>query len=388
MADLLAAEPLRPPRAGKGRAVLLHSQVPWHSVWQRPQEMAMGLAKHRAVVYLAPVQIHEAMTRLGGRWKPVERLANGRLLVLSPPIFSGEYKLALARRLNERLVLRLLRGVVTRGEFIYLTNAVFTSALAERLRAKFVAVDLIDDFPAFDWAPAGARAAERRLLKSASLIFAGTGAMKRRAERRFPGVEYLPSGTDIERMTTPAAEPPDLRELPHPRVLYIGTLNDRMNPQLFMEAAAANPKGSVVLVGPVHGSFALPGAQPKNMHMLGLKPHTELPGYYQHCDLGIMPFASTPAARAINPVKALEFLAVGMPVLSSPIPDVVAEFTPQIRVEEPENWPAALREMIGAPRSAEESAARQALVRERTWSRLVEQVEGRLCALESMGTRR
>jgi len=345
----------------------------------------MGLARHRAVIYLAPVQVHEAMTRLGGRWKSVERLANGRLLVLSPPIFSGEYKLAVARRMNERLIIRLLRDVVKPDEFIYLTNAVFTSAIAEQLHAKHVAVDLIDDFAAFDWAPAGARAAERRLLKSASLIFAGTGAMKRRVEKRFPGVEYLPSGTDIERMTAPAKEPADLRALPHPRILYIGTLNDRMNPQLFMEAAAANPKGSVVLVGPVHGSFSLPGAQPKNMHMLGLKPHTELPAYYQHCDMGMMPFANTPAARAINPVKALEFLAVGLPVLSTPIPDVVAEFTPQIRVEEPKDWPRALREMIGGVSTPEEIAARRALVRERTWARLVAQVEERLAGLESRG---
>lgn len=382
---LLAAPPSRGPRrVGRATTVLLHSQVPWHSVWQRPQELALGLARHRPVIYFAPVQVHEALTRLGGRWKPVEYLEDGRLVVLSPPIFSGEYKVQFARRLNERMSIRMLRSVLGGRRFIYFANAVFSSTIARELGAERVVVDLIDDFSAFDWAPPGSRAAERRLLRRADMVFSGTGTLQRRFAGVRPDIEYLPSGTDPARFQSPAPEPADLKPLPRPRVLFIGTLNDRMDPRLFPESArvAAEFGGSVVLVGPVHGSFQLPGPKPPNMHLLGLKPHGEIPAYYQHCDVGIMPFSDSPAARAINPVKALEYLAVGLPVLSTPIPDVVAEFSSVINIVSPEDWSPGLRALLASPVTEEARRARQAHVQARTWSVLVNSVEERLRRLE------
>ncbi len=382
---MLADPPTRGPRrVGAAMTLLLHSQVPWHSVWQRPQELAVGLTRHRPVVYFAPVQVHEALTRLGGRWKPVEYIEGGRLVVLSPPIFSGEYKLQFARRMNERMSVRLLRSVLGSRRFIYFANAVFSSALPRDLGASRVVVDLIDDFSAFDWAPPGSRAAERRLLRRADLVLSGTATLQRRFSKTRPDIEYLPSGTDPARFQAPASEPSDLGDLPHPRVLFIGSLNDRMDARLFPLSAqvASEFGGCVVVVGPVHGSFSMPGAKPANLHFLGLKPHGEIPAYYQHCDVGIMPFSDSPAARAINPVKALEYLAVGMPVISTPIPDVIAEFSSVIRVVTPENWVAGLRGLLSEPDSQEERTRRRAHVQSRTWSVLVASVEERLRRIE------
>lgn len=367
--------------------LVLHSQVPWDSVWQRPQELAVGLARHRPVIFFGPVQLHELATRFHDRWQPVRTLERGALTVLSPVEFSGEYRTERVREWNRRVRLRALRSYVRPGRFLYLSNQVFDTTIVRRLRPAAVAVDLIDDFAAFNWAPPGARGTERFLLETAALRTAGTGSLQRRWAGAFPDIEYLPSGVAFHRLTAPAAEAPELRALPRPRILYIGSLNDRMNPGLFLEAARVNPNGSVVVVGPLTASFQLGAPAPTNLHFLGLKPHDALPGFYQHCDLGIMPFADNPAARAINPIKALEFLACGMPVLSTPIPDVIAYYPPHIRVEEPGAWPRALAEMLAAPDNAATRAARVEFARDRSWERLVDAFAGRLAALERAAVR-
>lgn len=373
---------LRRPVAHGGEAmpILFYSQVAWDTVWQRPQEQALGLARRRPVVFLAPVQLHEWVGRLAGRWRFARRLAGGRLLVLSPLIFSGEYRSAAVRRVNRHIVSHIARRVVKPDKFLFLTNSPFAAHLIFSTRPRGVIYDLIDDFCAFSWAPPEGRREERHLLAHADLGFAGTGYLRDRYASAFEELRFLPSGVRFDDLTAPVPEPEDLRALPKPRLLYVGTINDRLNGELFAAASRAVPQGSVVVVGPRHGTFSAPKL-PNNVHFLGLKPHTDLPGYYQHCQAGLMPFADTPAARAINPVKTLEYLACGLPVISTPIPDVIRYYPEVVRVEKPAGWTAALREML-AQDSGELRASRRRFAGDRSWHRLVEDMESEIARME------
>lgn len=362
------------------RPLFFYSQVAWDTVWQRPQEEALGLSRHRDVIFFSPVQIHELAARLTGRWKFCRRLRGGRLTVLSPVIFSGEYRSPAIRRVNRRILRIIASRAVGASQPIFMTNSPFSSFLLPTLRPRRVVFDIIDDFSAFSWAPREARSSERYLISQTDLAFAGTGYLKRLFAGQFPDLEFLPSGVKLNTLTKPAAEPDDLTALPHPRILYVGTINDRLNPELFRALAREFPQGSIVAVGPCHGTFSTSGL-PKNTHFLGLKPHGALAGYYQHCDLGIMPFANIPAAHAINPIKTLEYLAVGLPVLSTPIPDVVEYYADVVRAEEPGAWRRAARELIDQD-TDEAAEVRRRFARNRGWRRLTDRIEQELRRLE------
>lgn len=368
-------------RAGGRTPLLFYSQVAWDTVWQRPQEEALGLSRYRPVVFLSPVQLHEWTARLSDRWQFARRLEGGRLTVLSPLIFSGEYRSPIVRATNRRLITRLARRICGDARPILMTNTPFCEYLVDALEPRAVVWDLIDDFCGFEWSPPESREQERRLIDRTDLALAGTGFLQERYVDRLPGLQFLPSGVRFEALTTPVEEPDDLRGLPHPRLLYVGTINDRLNGDLFLAAAKAAGAGCVVAVGPRHATFQAPPL-PSNVHFLGLKPHEALAGYYQHCDLGLMPFGDSPAARAINPIKTLEYLACGLPVISTPVPDVIRYYPGVVRVEEPGAWGGALREML-AEDSAERRAARIDFARHRSWKSLVRDVEARLRKLEA-----
>ncbi len=359
--------------------LVFFSQVAWDTVWQRPQEQALGLAEHRPVLFVSPVQLHEWTERLSTSWEFCRTLCDGRLVVLSPLVFSGEYRARPIRRLNAWLLRRLLSPLRGRG-VTFLANTPFCWHLVSWLRPGRVVYDLIDDFCAFEWAPPEGRALERKLLRRADLVLAGTGALQRGYRRSFPGLEFLPSGVQFERLTTPAPEPDDLARLPRPRLLYVGTMNDRLDGRLFRDLGRAFPQGSIVMVGPRHETFR-PPPLPPNVHHLGLKPHTALPGYYQHCDLGLMPFADSPAARAINPVKTLEYLACGLPVISTPIPDVVEYYEGVVSAMPPEKWVEEARRLL-ATDGEEERVRRREFARGRSWDRLVNRMEEMLARIE------
>jgi glycosyltransferase involved in cell wall biosynthesis len=59
-----------------------------------------------------------------------------------------------------------------------------------------------------------------------------------------------------------------------------------------------------------------------NVHVLGPRPYAELPAYVQSFDVGIIPYVENDWTRAVDPLKLLEYLAAGIPVVASPLPEV------------------------------------------------------------------
>ena len=75
------------------------------------------------------------------------------------------------------------------------------------------------------------------------------------------------------------------------------------------------------MIGPVHlDQSELP--RRTNLHYFGLKPHELLPAYARGFDIALIPFRITPATVHLNPVKTLEYMAAGLPIVSTRIPDI------------------------------------------------------------------
>lgn len=99
-----------------------------------------------------------------------------------------------------------------------------------------------------------------------------------------------------------------------------------MDYALLDAVVAARPAWQLVTVGPT--AKIDPALLPRrlNLHWLGMKPYAELPAYLAGRDAGLMPIALNEATRFISPTKMPEFLAAGVPVVSTPMPDLVADW--------------------------------------------------------------
>jgi glycosyltransferase involved in cell wall biosynthesis len=81
------------------------------------------------------------------------------------------------------------------------------------------------------------------------------------------------------------------------------------------DVALAFPESSIVVIGDDHYKQPMP----KNVVYLGLKPQTDLPGYVQRFDVGIVPFVLSEVTHAVSPLKVYEYLASGVPVAAPPL---------------------------------------------------------------------
>jgi UDP-galactopyranose mutase len=60
-----------------------------------------------------------------------------------------------------------------------------------------------------------------------------------------------------------------------------------------------------------------------NIHYLGSKKYDELPDYLAGWDIAMIPFLLNESTEFISPTKTPEYLSAGVPVISTPINDVV-----------------------------------------------------------------
>lgn len=198
--------------------------------------------------------------------------------------------------------------------------------LLGQLGERMVIYHCVDEYSAFSGVPREALIGmEQDLVRRAHIVF--TSSEQLRAERLSlnANTHFISHGVDVTHfaraLDSATIVPEDLRPLPRPIIGFFGLLADWVDIALIRAIALARPSWSVALVGKAVTDLA-PLQRLPNVHLLGQKPYSELPGYCRGFDVGIIPFCKNELTVRANPLKMREYLAAGLPVVSTPLPEV------------------------------------------------------------------
>ncbi|HWL92610.1 MAG TPA: glycosyltransferase, partial [Phycisphaerae bacterium] len=153
-----------------------------------------------------------------------------------------------------------------------------------------------------------------------------------------------------------------------PVIGFVGALFEWIDWELIHEAARQLPNCQFIFVGPYHPApeiEALSGMA--NVHLLGPRPYAEVPAYVRAFDVCWVPFRVGDIAAAANPVKIYEYLALGKPVVTTPVADT-ASFGSLVRVgkNHAEVIAGLAEALIRLP--PDDVPQRQAFARENDWN--------------------
>jgi glycosyltransferase involved in cell wall biosynthesis len=166
--------------------------------------------------------------------------------------------------------------------------------------------------------------------------------------------------------------PADLAALPRPRIGFYGTLRDWVDLELIAHVARARPGWSIALLGQVLCDVSAVRGIP-NVHLLGQKRHDELPAYCKGFDAGMIPYRIDERMKFVNPLKLREYLSAGVPVVSTPVHEVV-RYAHLCRIAgTPEDFVVALDEAI-AEADPDVRRGRSSAMSKETWSARVAEV--------------
>jgi UDP-galactopyranose mutase len=297
--------------------LLALSHLRWNFVFQRPQHLLTRAAADYRVVYVEEPEEQEgvmpgwALTRCDGVTVAVPLL---------PPGLAHNTRTFLL----EALLDRLLAGERPAVGWFYTPMAL---EFARHVAADVTVYDNMDELSLFRGADARLLLLETELMARADVVFTGGHSLYEAKRHRHRNIHPVPSSVDVAHFREGVAgcgpTPADQAAIPAPRVGFFGVIDERMDMALLAGLADARPDLEFVMLGPVVKID--PASRPvrRNLHWLGAKAYGELPPYLAGWACGIMPFARNEATRFISPTKTPEFLAAGLPVVSTPIRDVV-----------------------------------------------------------------
>lgn len=321
--------------AGHSGLVVVCAAAPWDGVRLLDQHLALGLSRYAPVLYVDPPvpwpNDREPSTTLSGEVRPAvssqPEIIGDRLTRLRPRVLPGHQR-PVAKAVAIRMVRRSLRRAVralgdpqVRAVIVPSLNRYF-GACGEDLRVFYATDDFVAGADLMRLSPHRLRREMRRQPRDADLVVAASPALAETFRSAGHDPLLLPNGCDAASFTvTDEAEPPLDVHLPPPVAGYIGHLSSRIDVR-FLDAVADRGH-SLLLVG-ASPRGALPPelrrlVERENVAWIGPRPFEQLPSYLRLIDVGVVPYATSAFNQASFPLKALEYLAAGRPVVSTPI---------------------------------------------------------------------
>jgi len=299
--------------------ILCFSHLRWDFVFQRPQHLLSRFAED-AIVYFFEEPIFDALNE---SYLSISK--RGKKINIIVPHLKEEIDPQTANATLTTLLDKFLRDVkMDDWAFWYYTPMAY--AFTNKYKPKLIVYDCMDELSAFKFAPTELVDLEKLLMKNADLVFTGGHSLYAAKKQLHSNIFPFPSSIEKEHFAKARSEknqPDDQAIIAGPKIGFFGVIDERFDIELIRNIAQERSDWQIILIGPVVkiSEDILP--QNSNIHYLGQKLYSELPAYLSGWDVALIPFELNESTRYISPTKTLEYLAAGVPVVSTPIYDVI-----------------------------------------------------------------
>ncbi|TBR21885.1 glycosyltransferase [bacterium] len=335
---LMDTEP--PPAALRGESVIILSTIDWDFIWQSHHEVATRLAAAgNKVLFIENTGVRppnlsdfpRIARRLKNWWGGVKgfREVLPNIVVLSPLVLPLPYS-RLAHVINTWLIGRSIASWVRASGsrppilWTFLPTPLALS-LVEAADPSVVVYFCVSGFAESSAEAAVVAASEAELVARADLVFASSEALKAKCAAVRSDVVLFPLGVNFERFSAArgGAAAAELASIPKPRFGYVGGVHRWVDLGMLAQLSELMPDAQFVLVGPLQTDIGPLRGRP-NIHLLGARPHEDLAPILAGFDAGLIPYRRAPFTDSVYPSKINEYHAMGLPVVSTRLPEVEA----------------------------------------------------------------
>jgi glycosyltransferase involved in cell wall biosynthesis len=379
------------------------SMEDWDDIWRRNQFVCAAFSRRfpdRQILFVSPPRNVSYLLRSGNlkglRQSATETVPELPRITVTRPLKLMPNTLRAGRLFNEAMMRRHIaseaRRLGLRDPILWL-NPHSAVHMAGRMRERGVVYDITDDWISLTQSPAVARLTEeqdRALCARADAVIVCSSHLYAIKKDLARNLHLIPNGVDLSHYDHIADRRgevvPAAGKWKRPVLGYTGTIHpDRVDIALVEALAKRMPEASIVLVGPNHLSPGQmkPLSALSNLYFIGPVPYKEIPQYMRAFDVCITPHLVTPFTESLNPIKLWEYLAAGLPIVSTDVAGF-RDFPKLVRIANgPEEFESELRAALCEEPSLIEARRREAA--KHSWDSRLEDI---VKVLEQIGDAR
>ncbi len=275
---------------------------------------------------------------------------------------------------------RMMRDNIIRRPVVWTrvgTNLVWQSIMG--IREKLLVYQVVENFP---YSPKINRSLRSRFIESdmkfckfSDLIFAsarGLAEMKRNINSK---TFFFPNGVDSDVMRR-MREESRCKNIPGPIVGFVGAVASWVDCELLLKVAKMRPEYSFVILGPIAEEVDISSFRGlSNVHIEGVVSYENLPMWYSSFSVGLIPYKVNEFTQYTFPSKMAEYLAMGMPVVSTQLPEVMAYSDIVYITRNAEEMCRAIDRAIEGGFENEKMRKRKLMAESLSWDKIVSDME-------------
>ena len=340
--------------------------------------ISMGLPNVRSADFFAKIR-----RKLKSMAKFVRRSPEG--IVVVTPVVTPFFGSAAGRAVNRVLLvaqLRILMLIYGFGRTVLWIAIPTAKDVVGRLSEDVLVYQVSDKYEAntMDHATKQGliKALHEELLDRADIVYYSGKKLFEEATNHHEKSHLLEQAVDFEHFASTTAKtdhvvPDDIASIPKPVLGYFGQVDSWLIDQkLVRYVSEKRPDWHWVFIG--LKARPLDVEELPNVRHLGSKNYADLPAYASHFDVCVLPWVTdNEFVNYGSAIKVREYMATGKPVVITPLYEY-ERFDGPLRIARSYDHFIELVESALAEDDPAARAARQALVRDKTWDVRTEQV--------------
>jgi len=309
----------------------------WGGLPSSTQHLIAIIAENRKVIWINSIGLRKvslSVRDISRAWTKVKRFvtptennhsepqSHHKNITFINPLTIPAPSSLIMRWVASFLLVRQIKPIVAREQLntpVLWTSLPTASDLAGKLGDRGLVYYVGDDFSGL----AGVdhkivQQHETRLTKKSDLVITASNTLY----EKFPAdkTRLLTHGVDRDLFTQKHNRAHDLPS-GKPIAGFYGSISQWLDIELLVATIAAKPDWNFVFIGEAHVDIAKLQALP-NTFFLGPKKHKDLPSYSQHWDASLLPFKRNKQIMNCNPLKLMEYLSVGKPIICTDFPAI------------------------------------------------------------------
>lgn len=340
------------------RTIIMLSSVPWGGLFQRPHHIAYHLSEiDHNVIFVNPngltakiknVDLLRDMQQVFNASLSKMQKVKTNLQVITPIKVLEEENTQKSINIYIESVQYLVNHYSKYGSAVVICYLPDFYPILDKLRyMPSIIYDCVDEHVGTYWSTPNTAQYEKKLLAIADAVLTTSNTLFVRKGKDNADTFLVKNAVWTEHFFKPADIPDDIARMKRPIAGYIGAIAEWFDYEWMIYAARNNPNINFALIGPVIGNLGWISKLPDNIKYLGPKAYNEIPAYYKSLDVGIIPFrVESDVIINCNPIKFYEYCAAGIPVVTTPLPELACYNKNLTTAYNKEQFSQGIRELI------------------------------------------